>query len=96
MNTLSNHLSDTPQNSPVKKQQQPNSNSNISQNNISNNKHIGNNNGVTSLPIRNRKLSNSSIASDVSFRLPTFDSPAVIYILLRYLTISINKFIFSF
>lgn len=25
---------------------------------------------------RNRKLSNSSLASDVSFRLPTYDSPA--------------------
>lgn len=35
------------------------------------------NNG--SIPTRTRKLSNSSMASDVSFRLPTFDSTASVY-----------------
>lgn len=38
------------------------------------------NNGQLQFPPRVRRLSNSSMASDVSFRLPSYDSPAVYHL----------------
>ncbi|XP_065093741.1 myosin heavy chain, skeletal muscle [Ochlerotatus camptorhynchus] len=40
----------------------------------------GNNNGVSPTTNRTRRLSNSSMASDVSFRLPAYESPAIYHL----------------
>lgn len=64
---------DTPQNSPL-------------HNKMKRNEFAQQNNGVggpfagAAAPFRHRKLSNSSLASDVSFRLPTYDSPATYHL----------------
>lgn len=75
---------DTPQNSPMKSVTTPPKNSNKpmsvdlhspnSQLNSSSNSNFSINNGISPRP---RKLSTSSMASDVSFRLPSYDSPSV-------------------
>lgn len=77
---------DTPQNSPHRLNQ---SNSTTTKSSISpttisnfqnqNASHTPNNNGSMPLGGRVRKLSNSSMASDVSFRLPTIDTSPTAY-----------------
>lgn len=64
-----NLFADTPQNSPYRIQKLPRGGraSTQSLNGV----------GVGGAIPRTRKLSNSSMASDVSFRLPTYDAPAV-------------------
>lgn len=65
---------DTPQNSPHHHLNQSSTLvSNFQNQNVS---HASNNGSIST---RTRRLSNSSIASDVSFRLPTFDSSASFY-----------------
>lgn len=67
-------ISDTPQNSPHHLNKSSGSISNLQN---ATHHPPPNNGSVTS--VRTRRLSNSSMASDVSFRLPTFDSSASAY-----------------
>ncbi|XP_053689142.1 golgin subfamily A member 4 [Sabethes cyaneus] len=65
-----------------------NNNSSGNSNNLSNSSFLSNlasanatnNNGVSPTVNRIRRLSNSSMASDVSFRLPAYDSPAIYHL----------------
>lgn len=66
-------LVDTPQNSPAKGGAKPKT----TPNNFSPPNNSLNNNGIPQIANRQRRLSNSSMASDISFRLPSYDSPAV-------------------
>lgn len=90
-------LSDTPQNSPHRLNQGNPSTvkSSISANTISsfqnqNQPHTPNNGTVPS--VRVRKLSNSSMASDVSFRLPSIDTSPTAYNLQSDLDASASEF----
>lgn len=85
---------DTPQNSPhhsndaSKKSSIPNTISNFQNQNAT---HTPNNNG--SVPnARVRKYSNSSMASDVSFRLPSYDAPPSAYSFQSDLDASASEF----
>ncbi|XP_068144293.1 golgin subfamily A member 4 [Drosophila tropicalis] len=66
---------DTPQNSPYRIQKLPAT----SASSLRGRSSTQSLNGLGAVP-RTRKLSNSSMASDVSFRLPTYDAPAVYHL----------------
>lgn len=86
-------ISDTPQNSPHRLNQAISSTSNISPSTLSNFQNQTSktpNNGVPSARVR--KLSNSSMASDVSFRLPSIDTTPLAYNLQSDLDASASEF----